>query len=51
LFAAQADFSEPGELAYFINASQLAMLEATMYKLDSAKFSAPLVGFFDQPQG
>jgi polyhydroxyalkanoate synthase len=32
LFAAQADFSEPGELAYFINASQLAMLEAVMYK-------------------
>lgn len=32
LFAAQADFSEPGELAYFINASQLAMLEALMYK-------------------
>ncbi|MCX7241811.1 MAG: alpha/beta fold hydrolase [Burkholderiales bacterium] len=40
LFAAQADFSEPGELAYFINASQLAMLEATMYKkgvLESAQ--------------
>ncbi len=32
LFAAQADFSEPGELAYFINASQLALLEATMNK-------------------
>jgi polyhydroxyalkanoate synthase len=40
LFAAQADFSEPGELAYFINANQLAMLEATMYKkgvLESAQ--------------
>jgi polyhydroxyalkanoate synthase subunit PhaC len=32
LFAAQADFSEPGELAFFINPSQLAMLEATMHK-------------------
>jgi polyhydroxyalkanoate synthase len=40
LFAAQVDFSEPGELAYFINPSQLAMLEATMYKkgvLESAQ--------------
>jgi len=32
MFAAQADFSEPGELAYFINPSQLAMLEATMHR-------------------
>lgn len=32
LFAAQTDFSEPGELAYFINPSQLALLEATMHK-------------------
>jgi polyhydroxyalkanoate synthase len=32
MFAAQADFSEPGELAFFINPSQLAMLEATMHK-------------------
>ncbi len=32
MFAAQADFSEPGELAYFINPSQLAMLEASMHK-------------------
>ena len=32
LFAAQTDFSEPGELAFFINPSQLALLEATMHK-------------------
>ena len=32
MFAAQTDFSEPGELAFFINPSQLAMLEATMHK-------------------
>jgi polyhydroxyalkanoate synthase len=32
LFAAQTDFSEPGELAFFINPSQLAMLEASMHK-------------------
>lgn len=31
LFAAQTDFSEPGELAYFINPSQLALLDATMH--------------------
>ena len=40
MFAAQTDFSEPGELALFINPSQLAMLEATMHKegvLDSRK--------------
>ncbi|HET9821407.1 MAG TPA: alpha/beta fold hydrolase [Burkholderiaceae bacterium] len=30
MFAAQVDFSEPGELAFFINPSQLAMLEASM---------------------
>jgi len=32
LFAAQTDFSEPGELAFFINPSQLALLEATMHR-------------------
>jgi polyhydroxyalkanoate synthase len=32
MFAAQTDFSEPGELAFFINPSQLALLEATMKK-------------------
>ncbi|MDE2371663.1 MAG: polyhydroxyalkanoic acid synthase [Burkholderiales bacterium] len=32
MFAAQTDFSEPGELAFFVNPSQLAMLEATMNK-------------------
>jgi len=32
IFAAQTDFSEPGELAFFINPSQLAMLEATMHR-------------------
>ena len=32
LFAAQTDFSEPGELAFFINPSQLALLEATMHE-------------------
>ena len=32
MFAAQVDFSEPGELAFFINPSQLAMLEATMHR-------------------
>jgi len=32
LFAAQTDFSEPGELAVFISPSQLAMLEAQMWK-------------------
>jgi polyhydroxyalkanoate synthase len=40
MFAAQTDFLEPGELSLFINPSQLAMLEATMYKegvLDSQK--------------
>jgi polyhydroxyalkanoate synthase len=30
MFAAQTDFSEPGELSLFINPSQLAMLEAQM---------------------
>jgi polyhydroxyalkanoate synthase len=42
MFAAQTDFSEPGELAFFINPSQLAMLEATMHKkgvLDSKQMS------------
>ena len=40
LLAAQTDFSEPGELALFINPTQLAMLEAQMYRdgvLDSRK--------------
>jgi len=32
MFAAQADFSEPGELAIFISPAQLAMLEAMMWK-------------------
>jgi polyhydroxyalkanoate synthase len=32
LFAAQTDFSEPGELSVFINPAQLAMLEALMWK-------------------
>ena len=43
LLAAQADFSEPGELAFFINPSQLAMLEATMHRkgvLDSKQMGA-----------
>jgi len=30
MFAAQTDFSEPGELAFFINPGQLATLDATM---------------------
>ena len=32
LFAAQTDFSEPGELSLFISPSQLSMLEAVMKK-------------------
>jgi polyhydroxyalkanoate synthase len=32
LLAAQADFSEPGELSVFITPSQIAMLEAMMHK-------------------
>ncbi len=32
MFAGQADFSEPGELAFFINPSQLVMLEAMMHR-------------------
>jgi len=32
LLAAQTDFSEPGELAFFLNPSQLALLEATMHQ-------------------
>ncbi|MBK9244728.1 MAG: polyhydroxyalkanoic acid synthase [Burkholderiales bacterium] len=32
MFAAQTDFTEPGELAFFINPSQLAMLESTMHR-------------------
>ena len=40
MFAAQTDFSEPGELSLFINPSQLAMLESTMHSkgvLESSK--------------
>ncbi|MDR2128270.1 MAG: alpha/beta fold hydrolase, partial [Burkholderiaceae bacterium] len=33
LFAAQADFSEPGELALFIDESQVSLLEAQMDKV------------------
>jgi polyhydroxyalkanoate synthase subunit PhaC len=32
LFAAQTDFTEPGELSVFISPAQLAMLEALMWK-------------------
>ena len=32
MFAAQTDFSEPGELSVFISPAQLAMLEALMWK-------------------
>jgi polyhydroxyalkanoate synthase len=40
LFAAQTDFSEPGELSLFISPSQLAMLESLMLRegvLDSSR--------------
>ena len=43
LFAAQTDFTEPGELGVFISPSQIAMLEAQMWKqgvLDSKQMSA-----------
>jgi polyhydroxyalkanoate synthase subunit PhaC len=43
LLAAQMDFSEPGELSFFISPSQLAMLEAVMHKagvLSSDKMGA-----------
>jgi polyhydroxyalkanoate synthase subunit PhaC len=43
LLAAQTDFSEPGELSFFISPSQLAMLEAVMHKagvLSSDKMGA-----------
>jgi polyhydroxyalkanoate synthase len=46
LFAAQTDFTEPGELAFFINPSQLAMLEATMHRkgvLESKQMSGAFV--------
>ncbi|MBV8910539.1 MAG: alpha/beta fold hydrolase [Gammaproteobacteria bacterium] len=43
LFAAQADFSEPGELSVFITPSQIAMLEAMMNRngvLESERMGA-----------
>ncbi|HEU0224306.1 MAG TPA: alpha/beta fold hydrolase [Steroidobacteraceae bacterium] len=43
LFAAQTDFSEPGELSLFISPAQIEMLEAIMYKegvLDSKQMGA-----------
>jgi polyhydroxyalkanoate synthase len=43
LFAAQADFSEPGELSVFITPSQISMLEAMMDKtgvLESERMGA-----------
>ncbi|MCM5570438.1 alpha/beta fold hydrolase [Burkholderiaceae bacterium FT117] len=46
MFAAQTDFTEPGELAFFINPSQLAMLEATMHRkgvLESRQMSGAFV--------
>ncbi len=46
LFAAQTDFTEPGELAFFINPSQLALLEATMHRkgvLESKQMSGAFV--------
>ena len=39
LFAAQTDFSEPGELALFIDESQVSMLEAQMAKTGYLKAS------------
>jgi polyhydroxyalkanoate synthase len=45
LLAAQTDFSEPGELALFINPSQLAMLEATMHR-DGVLKSSSMAGAF-----
>ena len=46
LFAAQTDFSDPGELSLFISPSQLSMLEAVMHKagvLSSDKMGASFV--------
>jgi len=43
LFAAQTDFSEPGELSLFISPAQVEMLEALMFKegvLDSKQMGA-----------
>jgi len=43
LFAAQTDFSEPGELSVFITPSQIAMLEAMMHRngvLESERMGA-----------
>ncbi|MGQ0385083.1 MAG: PHA/PHB synthase family protein [Gammaproteobacteria bacterium] len=43
LFAAQTDFSEPGELALYISPAQVEMLEALMFKegvLDSKQMGA-----------
>jgi polyhydroxyalkanoate synthase len=43
MFAAQTDFSEPGELSLFISPAQIEMLEALMHKegvLESARMGA-----------
>jgi polyhydroxyalkanoate synthase len=45
-FAAQVDFSEPGELSVFISPAQLAMLEAMMWKegvLESSQMGGAFV--------
>ncbi len=46
-FAAQTDFSEPGELALFINRGQLALLEAQMYQ-DGVLDSRQMGGAFQR---
>lgn len=45
LLAAQTDFSEPGELALFVNPSQLALLEAAMHR-DGVLKSSSMAGAF-----